>query len=248
MQELVRDPIWQFLAALIAVISLAAFIITSRRPRLGIAFEVLSRTPIPPPHQVPKDRIKLFDGKKPIRDGHLITVRLTNVGTVPLLARAFVEPLSIVFGPSSKVVSASKTESAPHDLDLTISHTASKATFVFPLLNPRETFTVSLLLSGAVDPFEVKARAPSLPPPRRLRRTLLTPHVLLVSILAIGWALFFIRLLTFPQSTSQGEPLDFLDWLGVTGIFMAMSASVFIIIRTASDLLGQAVRRAIDST
>ena len=149
MLEILRDPAWQFVGAIIAVVAIAAtvwiyflqrqakelaFGIVSSRRLLSIADEVSSRVSVQ------------LDGKA-IKDLHLLVYAFKNSGNRAVSPSDFQRPLSISFA-EGQVVSAEIASQTPKNLGACLVITESRVDLEPLLLNAGDQVLVQILLSA----------------------------------------------------------------------------------------------------
>lgn len=118
MMEFIRDPLWQFVGA---VLALAAIIISillflAQRKRKSLAYEVVSQTALLSVAEELEGKLKILYQRKPVREVHLLILRLSNNGNTPILASDFVREVSIGFSNSTRILSAEVSETNPDNL------------------------------------------------------------------------------------------------------------------------------------
>lgn len=148
--ELLRDPFWQSVAALITLaaifVSVALWYLTSRRTRKALSFEIVTSTPLLVVGSEIEQRTQiLFDGA-PVRNLSLLIIRISNSGMVPILSSDFESPLSIAFKPDTKIFDVQIIETTPAALSPQTDITDTTITIAPLLLNPGDLFTVKLLV------------------------------------------------------------------------------------------------------
>lgn len=149
MIEVLRDPIWQFVGALLALLGLgAAFwvywlqtqtkelafgLLSSRRP-LSISDELSSRVTV------------LLDGKQ-IGNLHLLIYALKNSGNRAIAQDDWERPFSLSFG-ADTIVSAEIATQTPMNLGAMIEVKQSQISIVPLLFNPGDQLIIKILVSS----------------------------------------------------------------------------------------------------
>lgn len=164
MLELLRDPVWQFVGAILAVIAIAvafwiywlqrqtkeiAFGIVSSRRLLSIGDEVSSRVSVQ------------LDGKV-VKDLHLLVYALKNSGNRAVSQSDFQRPLSISFV-EGQVVAAEVVFQTPSNLGARLVVTESRVELEPLLLNSGDQVLVQILLSATSPHASVDARVVDVP-------------------------------------------------------------------------------------
>jgi hypothetical protein len=144
-----RDPLWQFIGAVVAVAALALSILVAlaqrRRKRLG--YHIETATAVLSMREELAGRIKVLLDDELVDDLRLYILRFTNVGNVPIRSGDYERPITITFGKSSQVVSAEVTEQHPQSLAATITCEPVAITIKPLLLNEADSLAVKCLVT-----------------------------------------------------------------------------------------------------
>ncbi|WP_421954061.1 hypothetical protein [Polaromonas sp.] len=199
MIEILRDPVWQFIGAILAMFGvvgafwiywlqrqtkeLAFGLVSSRRP-LAIADELSSRVTVQ------------LDGK-PVGNLHLLIYGLKNSGRRAIAQADFDKPLSITYT-DGRVVSAEIASQTPPNLGGQLVISESRVELVPLLLNPGDQLLIQVLLSSAKPTsslnarvFDVSSFAPVNVTPRLPPFFQSGLPLLMVVLLILGTAMFF---------------------------------------------------------
>src|SRR5438445_4223381 len=102
--DFLRDPLWQFIGVIVALI--AIFLTIAQRSRKEIVYEVVSDTPILSVRGEIKDQIQVLYKGKPLADARLIILRVWNLGNTPISLNDYVEPINFDFGQKAEILDA----------------------------------------------------------------------------------------------------------------------------------------------
>ena len=160
MLEILRDPVWQFVGAMLALLAIAVTIWAyfAQRPRKRLLVERVARVPL---ITVGADRIP---GLQITIDGHqieratVVVVLVRNLGNAPLAAKDFESSLTLDFEVGSVVLDAQISGSTPEHLPVMVERSANLVTFSKNLLNPRDTFECRILVKDSSGDYVPKAR------------------------------------------------------------------------------------------
>jgi hypothetical protein len=144
----VRDPAWQFVGAILALAAIAVtyWIYVRQRQRHRVSYQRLTSIEVLTVKEHMAGRVTvLFDGN-PVKSMHIITMKIWNSGSVPILAADFVEPLSLRVVSSARLLSADIISATPFNLRPVVKIEGSLATVQPLLLNPSDSFVVKLLV------------------------------------------------------------------------------------------------------
>lgn len=147
--DLLRDPAWQFVGAVIALIALVItfLIYWLQRQRKAIGYEVVSKNQLLTVREELEGRLQVMYEGQPARDICLLVVRLTNTGNVAIATADYERPVSLSTGQSSKILSAVVTEVDPENLVVALKSEESRVVIDPVLLNSKDSITLKLLVS-----------------------------------------------------------------------------------------------------
>jgi hypothetical protein len=151
MSEIIRDPIWQFLGVLAAIIIgfISIYLYLRDRNRKALSYEVISNTSLVVVKDEVKEKLKIFYDEKPVSQLYLSLIRIVNSGNVPILASDFTRTLTLSLAEETQIVSAEIIERHPKLLEATVGYRGNEATVNVMLLNGGDSLTVKILSSGA---------------------------------------------------------------------------------------------------
>jgi hypothetical protein len=149
---LLRDAIWQFIGALLALVSiiLAVWIYVLQRAQKRIAFGYLQYRRLLTVAEEVKSRVTVLLDGNPVHDVGMLICGIKNSGNVPIASSDFVGPIRLHIK-NSTILSVSVPKQSPSNLAVT-ANTEGQTIVIQPLLlNPGDYFTVQLLLTGNWD-------------------------------------------------------------------------------------------------
>src|SRR2546425_10907232 len=112
--DILRDPVWQFIAVIIALI--AIIVTLTQRYRKEIVYDIISDTPILSIKEEVKNRVKVLFDDKPMTNARLIILRIWNSGNVPIIPSDYIEPITLNFGADAEILDADILASIPDDI------------------------------------------------------------------------------------------------------------------------------------
>jgi hypothetical protein len=147
--ELLRDPAWQFVGAVIGLAALVAMFLVYwlQRQRKAIAYEVVSKNQLLTVREELEGRLQVMYEGQPARDICLLVLKLLNTGNVAIATADYERPVSFSTGPSSKILSAAVTEVDPDNLVVVLKSEESRVVIEPVLLNSKDSITLKLLVS-----------------------------------------------------------------------------------------------------
>jgi hypothetical protein len=155
--EWLRDPVWAFLGVVIgALISVVLFRL--QQSRKALSYEIVSSTSLLSINDEVKSDVAILYKGKPVRNVHLIIVKIVNSGKLPILDADFVNPLEFDFGKKTELLSAEIMDTVPSNLQVSISLVSEVIKISPLLLNPGDSIKLKVLMSGYDDTLNVSTR------------------------------------------------------------------------------------------
>jgi hypothetical protein len=186
--QLLRDPVWQFIGALVAfaaiLVSVALYF--AQRSRKDLTFEIVSNSEILTIAEENVGKLQLlFDGQ-PVKHARLIEVRVVSTGNQPISPDDFVDSLRFLLNEEAKVLSAVVVDRVPSNLAAQITFGSNVVNVAPLLLNPKDSFTVKVLVSGYNTPPKAEARITGVTHISQVRERLT------IELLLMSMSVFFI--------------------------------------------------------
>jgi hypothetical protein len=150
MAGIMRDPIWQFVGALLAFIGILGSLIgyLIQRNRRSLAYDIVTSTQLIGISNDLADDIQVLFRGVPIPNVWLVVARILNEGNVPVKTADYERPITIVFGETATILQAEVVQAKPSNLDLVITQDAHCVTLSPTLLNPMDYVTIKALVSN----------------------------------------------------------------------------------------------------
>lgn len=157
MLEILRDPLWQFIGVLVAVIAVIVpiYIYILQKGKKDLAYCIVAKTPLLAVDKALENKIEIYYQDTLIGDVFLLLINISNKGNEPIKGEDFFEPLNFSFGNKSKILSAEISESIPAKMKLNLEIVDNKLEIRPVLLNTKDEFTIKLLISqfdGSIEP------------------------------------------------------------------------------------------------
>lgn len=152
-----RDPIWQFIGAILALITLGVsiFVIIAQKNRKSLSCRLLADTELFIP--VNGKFRTTYEGH-PVQNVFLIIIKVLNDGNVPIEASDFAQELTFAVGPGAHILSAELIHASPENLKPTFRSTQSSVTVQPLLLNSKDEFDVKILCDGYKGGIDIETR------------------------------------------------------------------------------------------
>lgn len=151
MLELLRDPLWQFVGAVLAVAALFASFLTYQlqRSRRGVTYEVISRTNLLTVREELEGKLQVLYEGEPAKSLTLIVLKVWNSGNQPILSADFERPISFCTGKASRLLTAAVTQLEPPELVADFAVSENILVVKPSLLNSGDAVTFKLLVRDA---------------------------------------------------------------------------------------------------
>ena len=158
--EFLRDPIWQFVGAIIAVIGVVAavWIYLLQKNKKSLSYNILASNELLTASEEIRGRIKILFDKKPVENVHLLVMQITNDGNLPILPSDFYEPIKISFGDGSKLLSAETTNHFPDSFQPELNIEGNSVSIIPTLINSKDTLVIKFLLAQYRNGLKIGAR------------------------------------------------------------------------------------------
>ncbi len=158
--EWYRDPIWQFVGAVISFIAiLASYNIFKRQGRQKkFSFEIISNSALVNVKDDIKSKLQLLFDKKPVNDVHLLIVRIINSGNEPIVKSDYETPINLNFSDNSEVLETDVINVSPESMKVEVNSTKESASIQPLLLNPGDSITIKTLLTNFDGAVKVSCR------------------------------------------------------------------------------------------
>jgi hypothetical protein len=149
MLEFLRDPVWQFVGAVFAILAVAVaiFLYLRQRQRKELSYEFVYRAPLVSIEESVKGRVKILLDDKPVQDICLVAVRILNSGNLPIIPADYERQVSLCFSENTQVISAEVSETKPKSLQATVSVENTKVVLAPVLLNSGDSITLKMLVN-----------------------------------------------------------------------------------------------------
>lgn len=148
--DFLRDPIWQFVGALLALIAVlfSVYAYSRQRKRKALSYDLLTYTKVVTIGEKLRGKVQvLYDGI-PVENAYLGIVRVYNSGNVPITPSDLIEPLVLSFGEQTETLGVEILDTEPRDLNPAFDVDAGRIEFAPLLLNPEDSLIVKALVKG----------------------------------------------------------------------------------------------------
>jgi hypothetical protein len=156
--DILRDPIWQFVFSLIGIIvTFAIYRFQEKRKRLSYAI-VFSTSLLSVSRDLKKDSLQVNWRGRDIDGLHLLAIRLTNVGDIPIVASDFESPVSFSFDFAKESGEVLEAEVIPTEVSATLKTTKTSVELKPALMNKGDLAEIKVLLTDFSGEVKVTGR------------------------------------------------------------------------------------------
>lgn len=158
MQEIMSNPVWQFIV--LAALALATVVVTTlllwmQHRRKALSYEIISRTPLLSVEEEVKGKLQiLFDGKS-VQDVYLVVVRIINTGNVSIESADYEDPVNLSFGENCLILTTDISKTNFKSLRASTNIEKTKVVLAPVLLNKGDSITIKMLISHFDNEIEV---------------------------------------------------------------------------------------------
>ena len=146
------------LLAVIAAITVPLIIYFLQKSKKRLAYEVVSNTQLVGVKSEVQNKIKIYYENKLVADVHLLLIRIINNGNQSISIGDFAKRIDINLGNNLNILTCEILRQYPDNLDVNVIKMINSIEIEPLLLNPKDNFTIKILLSDYKEDFEVSAR------------------------------------------------------------------------------------------
>lgn len=160
MIDFFRDPVWQFVGALLALAAIIISIILflAQRKRKKLSYEIISKTGILSASEEISGKFQILFQGETVKNVHLLMVRFCNTGNLPITTGDYERLVSLNFKKSERILSAEVSETTPPNLFAKLRTTNQSIELDPILLNPGDSISIKILISEYQNEFEIDGR------------------------------------------------------------------------------------------
>jgi hypothetical protein len=118
MFEFLRDPVWQFIGAVVGVWAIVVTIILYflQHRRKALSYEILSCEPLVGRPVELEGSLQILFGGQPVQDVYLLAIKITNSGNQPIKSDDYERSLTISVDAPARILTAQVIETNPPNL------------------------------------------------------------------------------------------------------------------------------------
>ncbi len=146
MLDVIRDPLWQFVGAVIGLVAIG--IALWLHPRKSLSYEVISSNlvRIDVDERLKKKTKVLYDGKR-VENVSTLLIKITNTGNRPILTTDYIEPITIWLSGKALILDAGM-ETHPATLNAEVGFDDQNIVFDPVMLNSGDSIKIAALIKN----------------------------------------------------------------------------------------------------
>ncbi|MGC1374657.1 MAG: hypothetical protein WA821_00430 [Anaerolineales bacterium] len=156
MLEILRDPIWQTVLGIVAII-IAISALRLQQNIKEISCKILSIAPLFDIKDDLQGKLKVLFDNKPVENAFLIVFKIANSGKIPVTADDQKRAITIDFG-AEKILTAEIIEEQPFDIDASLATENCSVILKPTLLNPGDAVTIKTVAESFNGKISTSAR------------------------------------------------------------------------------------------
>ena len=145
MLDILRDSIWQFIGAILALI--AIILILVQRKRKALSYKIISNTPLVKIKEDIKGRLQVLFDEKPVESIYLIIIKFINSGNLPIKSADYESPVNLNFNEDVQLLTAEVIDTNPKTLEASAKIEGTKVLLKPTLLNENDSITIKVLVN-----------------------------------------------------------------------------------------------------
>ncbi|MBK7894687.1 MAG: hypothetical protein IPJ90_07325 [Anaerolineaceae bacterium] len=159
-----RDPIWQFAGAIVAIVAIAFAFAQEYffSEQYSLQLVVLATTALVEIEESAAEDIEIYYKGSPANDIVLMQIKLENTGNQPIRPEDYSSPIKIIYPVDAQVVEARILETEPDNINVKLDQEKNEIQLSPELLNAGDRIILRVLVSNLSSsnsiPFEVQAR------------------------------------------------------------------------------------------
>lgn len=105
-----------------------------------------------------KEDIEIFYKSKPVKQVQLLILRILCSGTIPIMPKDYVSPITINMGKATRILSAQIINKNPEDLEIELTIKENAVVLERVLLNPKESITLRIFADKINPDIQIRGR------------------------------------------------------------------------------------------
>ncbi len=190
--------------AIVAIITaiIIAYLVNWWRNRKSISYEILSNAPLLSANEVIRDRIQILYDGSPVKNVHLLTLKVINDGRLPIVNSDFIKPLCFKFPEDAQILSFEVIDLKPNNLEVELTCKENSLFVKTDLLNSSDSITMKVIASSYKFDLNLYARIVGI---KEVRRT----NKMITSVRRAYGGLLVVFVLVMPLSLFLPSPINY---------------------------------------
>lgn len=207
MLEILRDPVWQFVGALLALVAIgiSVWVFLAQRPRKRLLIETVARVPLVTFGSKGIPNLRILFNDNPVENASVLLVRIENIGNVPILASDYEQQVTLQFEEGARVLNADIGETKPKHLPIDVEFSERSALIARSLLNPGDTLNCRVLVENSKGEYTAKARIVGVGELETVRKPSFALPLMAIASLAVIVSLVILMLKQVSGSSLEAQ-------------------------------------------
>lgn len=190
--------------AIVAIITaiIIAYLVNWWRNRKSISYEILSNAPLLSANEIIRDRIQILYDGLPVKNVHLLTLKVINDGRLSIVNSDFVKPLCFKFPEDAQILSFEVIDLKPNNLEVELTCKENSLFVRTDLLNSSDSITMKVIASSYKFDLSLYARIVGI---KEVRRT----NKMITSVRRAYGGLLVVFVLVMPLSLFLPSPINY---------------------------------------
>jgi hypothetical protein len=216
--DLLRDPIWQFIGAILGIIAIvvSVYLFLLQRNRKSLAYKIETETALLTVTDELRGKLQIIYEGVPVQNVHLIILKIISDGNLPIASNDFEKPLNFSFGDEAVVLGAEIIKTNPITLKPKLNIMEGKISLEPTLLNSKDTLTIKVIISqfgGVITP---DARIVGVSNIKKVVGDKVSTREVMTSFFIYSILAFTVMFLVPPRVTLRLEPIAFVLCLSIS--------------------------------
>lgn len=138
--------------AITIIIALLSFL--KRHLIKSLSYRIINMSALLSVKEEARDKIKISYAGKEVENVTLLLLEFVNTGNVPIIPTDIIKPICITFDKEAKVLT-SEVENGRRNLGIVMTTNEDSVTIKPELINPKDSFIIKILLSKAINGFNI---------------------------------------------------------------------------------------------
>jgi hypothetical protein len=160
MNDLLRDPVWQFVGAVLTVLTIvvAVIIYFLQKGKKSLSYDVVTNVPLFSANEEIKNDLQIHYKGFQVKNLHLFVFKIINDGNQPIPQSDYEKPLNIVLYGDVQILSVEIVSQNPSNLGAEVTAETDRIQIKPVLMNSKDYFKVKAVINAESFSFKPDAR------------------------------------------------------------------------------------------